>query len=129
MFYKIETENGEISIGKSVIGKIITTIVDDFQGRVFLTNKSGKMPGLVAKIGGMDDMNVMDIHLSETGIEIKFYIAIRFGTSIRMATEKLISEIKETVEGMMGLHVNSVAIIVTGTVSRNTAKRNIEIKG
>lgn len=129
MFYKIEVDNGHITIGKSVIGKIITKIVGEFYGKVLITNKSGKIPRRVAKFSGIDEFSNMEITMSDMGIDIKLYIAIRFGTSIGRTTEKLIGDIKETVEQMVDTNVNSVAITVTGIVSRNTAKRNIEIKG
>lgn len=116
-------------MGRNVMGKIIAKIVEKFHGKVLITNKSGKVPGIVSKIGGMDDTNTMEISMSDAGVDIKVYVTIRFGTSIGKTTQKLIADIKETVETMMDLHVNSVAITVTGMVSRNTAKRNIEVKG
>ena len=46
----VETEFGTITITKSVIGKIITDVIDEFEGKVIISNHKGKVPGLVSKI-------------------------------------------------------------------------------
>lgn len=129
MFYKIETPEGNISIEKAVIGKIITEIIDQFDGKVRLSNHKGKGRGFVAKIGGIDDTNYIEIEMGLHGLEIKIYVVIRFGTSIKMITKNLIEEIKKNIEDYLDMKVNSISIIVAGIASKQVARRNIEIKG
>ncbi|WP_027398515.1 Asp23/Gls24 family envelope stress response protein [Anaerovorax odorimutans] len=129
MFYKIETSDGNISIEKVVVGRIITQTVDSFHGKVLLSNHKGKSRGIVAKIGGIDDINYMDIELGEEGLDIKIYVVIKFGTSIKTVTKLLIQEIKKNIEEYASIKVNSVSIIVAGMVSKQIARRNIEVKG
>ena len=123
----VETELGCISIGKSAIGKIITEAVDKFEGRVIISNHKGKVPGLVSKIGGLDDIANMEINFGDLGIDIRVYIVLRFGTSITKVTNQLVDEIHEKIKAMTGAEPNSVAVVVTGMISKNLARRHIEV--
>ena len=130
MFYRLETMNGAISIDKEVVGKIIADAVGQFKGKVLISNHKGKVvSGFAARLGVMDDISYMEINLEKSGLDIRFYILIRFGTSINRVTEQLIETIKKNTEEMTGLEVNSVAVVVTGMVSKQTVRRNIEVRG
>ncbi|HYH03115.1 MAG TPA: Asp23/Gls24 family envelope stress response protein [Bacillota bacterium] len=130
MLYRLETMDGAISIDKVVIGKIIAEAVGQFKGKVFISNHKGKVvSGFAAKIGVMDDMSYMEISLGKNGLDIRFFILIRFGTSINKVTEQLIETIKTNTEKITGLEVNSIAVVVTGMVSKQTVRRNIEVRG
>ncbi|MBR0596529.1 Asp23/Gls24 family envelope stress response protein [Sinanaerobacter chloroacetimidivorans] len=129
MFYKAETQLGNIGIEKAVIGRIITEAVEEFHGKVVISNYKGKVSGLVAKIGGIDDVNYMEITLGEKGLDIKVFIMIKFGTSISKVTDQLIRNIKNNVEEFTGMEANSIAVVVTGMFSKQIVKRNIEVRG
>lgn len=130
LLYRLETMNGTISIDKTVVGKIIAEAVGQFKGKVLISNHKGKVvSGLVAKLGVMDDTNSMEINLEKNGLDIRFFILIRFGTSINRVTEQLIEEIKKNTEEITGLDVNSIAVVVTGMISKHTVRRNIEVRG
>ena len=130
MLYRLETKDGDISIDKAVVGKIIAEAAEQFQGKVLISNHKGRMvSGFAAKIGVMDDISSMEINLGNNGLDIRFYILIRFGTSINRVTEELIRTIKKNTEYMTGLEVNSIAVVVTGMISKQTVRRNIEIRG
>jgi uncharacterized alkaline shock family protein YloU len=129
LFYKAETQLGNIGIEKAVIGRIITEAVEEFHGKVVISNYKGKVSGLVAKIGGIDDVNYMEITLGEKGLDIKVFIMIKFGTSISKVTDQLIRNIKNNVEEFTGMEANSIAVVVTGMFSKQIVKRNIEVRG
>lgn len=130
MLYRLETTDGMISIDKPVIGKIIAEAVGQFKGKVFISNHKGKViSGLAAKIGVLDDTGSMEINHGINGLDIRFYILIRFGSSINHVTEQLIETIKKNTEEITGLEVNSIAVVVTGMISKHTVRRNIEIRG
>lgn len=128
MLYKEETADGSITIGKAVIAKIITETVAQFQGRVRISNYKNKAMNFAAKIGVTDDMNNMDISMGPKGMDIRLYIVVKFGTSIGMVTNKLISDIHQKVYQYTSVEPNSIAIVVTGTMSKNIARRNIEVR-
>lgn len=128
MLYKEETENGNIIIEKAVIAKIVAETVVQFNGKVFISNYKNKATTFAAKIGVTDDINSMDIIMGEKGLDIKLYIVVKFGTSITKVTNTLLNEIYDKVYEFTSLEPNSVAIVVTGMISKNIAKRNIEVR-
>jgi uncharacterized alkaline shock family protein YloU len=128
LFYKEENEKGSITIEKAVIGKIIAEIVSQFNGKVHISNYKNKATTFAAKIGVTDDISNMEIVMGDKGLDIKLYVVVKFGTSINMVTNKLINDIHEKVHELTSIEPNSVAIVVTGMISKNIAKRNIEVK-
>lgn len=130
MLHRLETMDGTISIEKTVVGKIIAEAVGEFNGRVLISTHKGKpVSGFAAKIGMMDDVGSMEINPGINGLDIRFFILIRFGTSINRVTEQLIETIKKNTEEITGLEVNSIAVVVTGMISKQTVRRNIEVRG
>lgn len=129
MLYKSDAEQGSIIIRKPVIGRIIWEVIRRQNGRVFLSNHKGKIVQRKYRYGTLDASEYMDLLYKEPNLDIRIYISIKFGTSISMITELLIQEIKQDIERMTGLEVNSIAIVVTGLIAKQITKRNIEIKG
>ena len=129
MLYKLETSTGSISVAKTVIGRIVIRSVKKFSDKVVISNHKGKLPGLVNKIGGGDVINNMDITMGENGLDLRIYVVINFGTSIGKLTNNLIEEIHTRIKEFIDVEPNSVAIVVTGVISKQqTARRNIEVK-
>jgi len=125
----LETSTGSISVAKTVIGRIVIRSVKKFSDKVVISNHKGKLPGLVNKIGGGDVINNMDITMGENGLDLRIYVVINFGTSIGKLTNNLIEEIHTRIKEFIDVEPNSVAIVVTGVISKQqTARRNIEVK-
>ncbi len=127
MIYKIEFNEGYISIDKAVIGRIVAKAVSRFNGRVWISNHKGKIIGLRHKRADVSDH--MDINMGKKGLDLRIYVVIRFGSSISMITEQLIHDIKTDLEKYIRIEANSIALVVTGLISKQISKRNIEIKG
>ncbi|MDI9493249.1 MAG: Asp23/Gls24 family envelope stress response protein [Bacillota bacterium] len=127
--YLHETEAGTIKIQRAVIGRIVIEAVRKFQGRVLITSRKGKPVRIKHKHGIPYATDYFDISMGEKGLDIRIYIAIRFGTSIGSVTEQLISDIKADIEKLASIAVNSIAINVTCMISKQIARRNIEVKG
>ena len=130
MLYKIETSVGGISINKNVIGRIVIQAVNNLKGSAKISNHRGRVAGLVKTMGGGDGvLNDIDISMSENGLDIRLYIVINFGTSIGNITNSLIDEIYEKTEEAVSIKPNSIAVIVTGIITKNQImRRNIEVK-
>ncbi|MBN7772572.1 Asp23/Gls24 family envelope stress response protein [Clostridium aminobutyricum] len=128
MLYKEENEKGSIIIEKAVIARIIMEVVSQFNGKVFISNYKNKATTFYAKIGVTDEINSMDITMGDQGLDIKIYIVVKFGTSIKMVTNKLITDINNKIIEFTMMKPNSVSVVVTGMISKNIAKRNIEVK-
>lgn len=129
MLYTMNTKEGSISVSKAVISKIIMESVAQFSGRVLISNHKGKVVRLKQKLGGLDAADYFDINMGNSGMDIRIFIAIKFGTSISMVTEQLIHDIKYDIERLTGMEANSIAIIVTALIAKKITRRNIEIKG
>lgn len=128
MLYKIEFTEGYIAIDKAVIGRIVMEALSHFNGRVWLSNHKGKVIGLKQRRANYDLSDHMDISMCEKGLDLRVFIVIRFGTSIGMITEQLIQEIKHDLERFTRIEANSIAVVVTGLISKQITKRNIEVK-
>ncbi|MBE6033951.1 MAG: Asp23/Gls24 family envelope stress response protein [Clostridiales bacterium] len=128
MLYRNENEHGSIILEKAVFAKIVTEIVAQFNGKVLISNYKNKATTFAAKIGVTDDISNMDIVMGEKGLDVKLYIVVKFGTSIGMVTNTLIKDIHDKIYEFTSVEPNSVAIVVTGMISKNIARRNIEVR-
>ncbi len=126
--YSRETDKGNIKIHRAVIGRIIIEAVENFNGRVKITNHKGKIIRLKEKYGIPDATDYFEITMADNGLDVRLYIAIRFGISIGLVTDKLIKDIKKDIEDLTGIEANSIAVIVTGLISKQIVPRNIEVK-
>jgi len=127
----VNTELGTITVAKSVIGNIIKDVIDSFEGKVIISNSKGKITNHLAyKLGTKDEYNDIDIILTEEGLlNIDIYIVLKFGTSIKSVTEKMISDIRESIKTAVAMEVNEITVTVTGMMSKHIAPRHIEVKG
>lgn len=123
----VETDLGTITVNKAAIGKIIIEAARKFDGKVIISNHKGKVPGRVPKLGGMDEINHMEIELNENGLDIRVFVVLRFGTSITQVTNQMVDEIHNNIKNMTGMEPNSVAVVVTGVLSKHVAPRHIEV--
>lgn len=128
MLYRNENEHGSIILEKAVFAKIVTETVAQFNGKVLISNYKNKATTFAAKIGVTDDISNMDIVMGEKGLDVKLYIVVKFGTSIGMVTNTLIKDIHDKIYEFTSVEPNSVAIVVTGMISKNIARRNIEVR-
>ena len=127
--YKVETRAGSVSITKNVIGKIVIESVKKFKGKVMISNHRGKATDMAPKKEGAGAINTMDINMGAKGLDLRIYVVINFGTSIGAVTDRLIEDIHTRTKELTGIEPNSIAIIVTGLISKDQmTRRNIEVK-
>ncbi|MDO4552981.1 MAG: Asp23/Gls24 family envelope stress response protein [Bacillota bacterium] len=129
MLYQMKTEEGSIGIGRDVITRIIIEVVEQFQGKVLISNAKGKLLGPGMRLVGVGEGSFIELEMGKQGLDIRLNIVIRFGTSISMVTEQLIIDIKENIEKYTGIEVNSTAVVVAGLLSKQMTRRNIEVRG
>ena len=75
----------------------------------------------------MDDINNMEINYGENGLDLRIFVVLRFGTSITQVANQLVDDIHEKTKETIGIEPNSVAVVVTGMISKNIARRHIEV--
>ena len=130
--FDIETKLGEIRIPNNIINRIITESVDSCEGKAVIHKYKGKyknmFPDIASKMNLYDEeAGGIEVTETESGMEIKVYVVIRFGNSIKNVTENIIDSIYENMEKIMGIRPAKVTVVVTGTLSKNIAKRHIEV--
>ncbi len=127
MFIKTENEYGSINMDKRVIEKIVKYIINDSPEVICLTNSKGQ--AVINLISDNMDSYLVDVRKDNEDIFIRLYIIIKFGTSIKKITHRLIREIKSSVFETTGVTPKTIFIYIKGIKSKKIAKRDILIKG
>ncbi len=130
--FGIETNIGTIRISHTVINKIAAEAVYTCGGKAELLNYKGKyknvVPGIASKMNLYDaDPSSVEVIDTEESIEVKIYIGLRFGSSIKETTAQIIDYMYEHVEAIMGRKPDKVTVVVTAMLSKNIARRHIEV--
>ena len=126
----VETDLGTIKVAKNVIGDIINDVIDSFDGKVILSNSKGKVYNqLPYKLSQKDVTDVIDVDLTDNGLNIELYVILKFGTSINLTTKKIIDDIRSSFMETIGMEINNMTVVVTGMMSKHIAPRHIEVKG
>lgn len=130
--FGIETKIGSIRFSHNVISRIASEAVCECGGKAELLNYKGKyknvVPGLASKMNLYDaDPSSVEVIDTDGGVEIRIYIGLRFGSSIKESTSTIIDYMYENVEKIMGQKPDKVTVIVTAMLSKNIAKRYIEV--
>lgn len=125
----VDTELGTITVLENVISSIVLDVVESFEGKVILSNSKGKISKFPYYIGNTNEIEHMKVELTEDGLNIRLYVVLKFGTSIKNTTRRMIDEIHSLVKERAGMKVNKVSILITGMVSKKIAPRHIEVNG
>ena len=125
----VETDLGTITVAKSVIGNIIKSVIDSFDGKVIISNSKGKITNQLPKLGPKEEYGDVEIELTEEGLlNINIYVILKFGTSIKATTERMITDIRALIKETIAMDVNEIDVTVTGMMSKHIAPRHIEVK-
>ena len=130
MLYSEINGQGTISIHTSVICQLIEEMVEtEFSGRVWISDKQGQDSSFIMKIGAQDVTDDIEMYLENGQLFVKLYVVLRFGLSIKQVTNALIGRLKETIAENTAIPVREITVVVAGVMSRQLARRNIEIRG
>lgn len=123
MIYKTNSSLGTISVDRAVLCGVIRKEAERFQGKVLLSNHKGKVNS--AKKGGGQ---FAEFSWSVQGLDIRIFIVVRFGTSIGSVADAMIDGVKKSVEAFGCIKISSVAVVISGVLSKNLSRRRIEVK-
>ena len=129
---KQETRLGEVIFSQEIIKQIVLKAAERCEGKVGVFYFKGKyasvVPGLASKMNLYhEESGAIQVTETEEGTELKVFIVVKFGTSISEVTEKMLDYIYEDMEKIFSEKPKKVTITVTGIVSKNIAKRHIEV--
>ena len=126
----ITTDMGEITLAKSVIGNIVMDVIDSFDGKVIFSDSKGRVNKLAYKLGTKEEANNIQVEQTENGIDLRVFVVLRFGTSIKDTTNRIINDIRSEVKAATGMTVENLSVVITGMLTKNKlAPRRIEVTG
>lgn len=126
MFYSKRTSLGRVRYDKLIIGNIVKHVLCDYGRNVIPSGPKGRVVRGASKPDS-DDLSFIDARTKGGKVDLTLYIVIRFGTSIKNAIEMIGQSLRKEIESMTGMPVGRLSIIITGVLSKNIAKRHIEV--
>ena len=126
--FKYYTKTGKIGFHDAVFSRVAIEVAESMGNAVIFTNAKGK-PVKIGKDGD-EKLNFIEITGGEekNTINIEIYVILRFGTSISKLTHEFARKLRAEIKAVTGVKVDKVRIVVKGVKSKNTAKRELEIK-
>lgn len=130
--FDIETKLGDIHFSSNIVNKIAEKAVESCGGKAMLHNYKSAlkdvMPIMASKMNLYDEsVASVEVTNSDDGYSMKVYVVIKFGASIKAVTKEIIDSIYDNAEVIIGHKPEKVTVVVTGVVSKNIAKRHIEV--
>ena len=123
MAYHEENENGRIRIGRGVIEGVCARVIDGFKGRILVSDPKGRLQGGAGR--AEDSKGFARARIREGKIDVKLYLIVQFGTSMRDSARALAKTLREEFPVQTGLEVGLVTMVFVGTLAEKLHKRNI----
>jgi len=123
MAYHEENENGRIRIGRGVIEGVCARVIDGFEGRILVSDPKGRLKGGAGR--AEDGKGFARARIREGKIDVKLYLIVQFGTSMRDSARALAKTLREEFPVQTGLEVGLVTMVFVGTLAEKLTKRNI----
>lgn len=122
------TSLGRITVNDSVIAREIIRSVSASSGKLFLSDRSGRLLTSHDRVSTGDLTGNFDIEESDDKYIITFYGIMSFGASIKDVTSAVLDALEKELRTMFPEHGGVLIIRITGVKSKNIAPRDIEIR-
>lgn len=123
-----EKDKGDILISENAIAQLVIDQIQTMRGRVLPATSKGKRISPVKKVFGNEQEDSVQIKVKGNDLSIRVYVIVRIGVSISKTLDMLIEKIKQSVEESTGVAPSSVSVVVSGVLSKNIARRNMEVR-
>ena len=126
--FKYYTKTGKIGFDDSVFARIAIETAEKMGNAVIFTNAKGK-PVRIGREGD-EKLNFIGVKLGEekNTVNMEIYVILKFGTSISRMSQEFARRLRAEVKSVTGVRVDKIRIVVKGVRSKNTVKRELEIK-
>ena len=124
MPYHEENENGRIRIGRGVIEGVCARVVDTFEGRILVSDRKGRLKHSGTE-SAEDEKGFVRARIRDGKLDIKLYLIVQFGASIRGSAEELAIVLRKAFLTETGMEVGLVTMVFVGTLSEKLSRRNI----
>ena len=122
--YHEQNKNGRIRIGRGVIESVCARVIDEFQGRVLASNSKGRLKQST-KSSAEDETGFARARIRDNKLDIKLFLIVKFGTSMREAAKTLSKRIREEFSLQTGIEAGMITMVFVGTLSEKLSKRNV----
>lgn len=122
--YHEQNERGRIRIGRGVVESVCARIIDDFQGRILVSNSRGRLKHNTGS-SAEAETGFARARLRDGKLDIKLYLIVQFGTSMNEAARVLSYRIKEEFPVQTGIEIGLITLVFVGTISEKLSKRNV----
>jgi uncharacterized alkaline shock family protein YloU len=124
MAFQEENEGGRIRIGRGVIESVSARIIDEIDGRILVSTPNGRLKQQAAN-SAETEKGFARGRIRENKLDIKIYLIVQFGTSMRECARLLAKRIKEEFPVQTGIEVGLVTMVFVGTLSEKLSRRNV----
>lgn len=107
-----EEKLGKISIADDVVASIAGIAALEVKGVSKLTGNISK--DLIGKLGKKNLAGSVKTEITGTSVRVDLSLELEYGNSIKKVSEEVQIKVKQAVENMTGLHVESVNVVVSG---------------
>ena len=122
--YHEQNKYGRIRIGRGVIESVCAKVINDFQGRLLVSNSKGRLTQAAVQ-SAETETGFARARLRQGKLDIKLYLILQFGTSMREAARVLVYRLREEFPLQTGIEVGMITMVFVGTLSEKLSKRNV----
>jgi len=124
MAYHENNENGRIRIGRGVIESVSARIIDEFEGRVLVSDRKGRLkqtgtPSTDRRSG------FARARIRDEKVDVMLFLIVLFGTSMRESAKTIASRLREEFPVQTGIEAGIVTMVFVGTLSEKLSRRNV----
>ena len=122
-----KTEKGTVDFDSAVFGMIAMETALSMEEIYAVTNARGKV--IRPRSPGKENYSFIEVETTEQEkqIDLRIYVILNFGKSIRAVAVEFGKAIREKVEKITGFPVRNLTMVVTGVKSKKIARRELEI--
>jgi uncharacterized alkaline shock family protein YloU len=124
MIYQEENKNGKIKIGRAVIEGVCARVIDEMDGRLIVSDPKGRLRK-GAREAAEDETGFARARLRAGVLDLKLFLIVRFGVSIRETAEELVGRLREEFPKQTGIGAGLITMVFVGTLAERLRRRNI----
>ncbi|MCL2110727.1 MAG: hypothetical protein FWH32_00440 [Clostridiales bacterium] len=117
-------ESGNIRIGRGVVESVSAHVVGTFEGHIIVSDRRGRMKHSPA-VRAESEKGFARARMREGRLDIKLYLIVQFGTSMRKSAKTLADRLREEFPLQTGIEVGLVTMVFVGTLAEKLSKRHV----
>jgi uncharacterized alkaline shock family protein YloU len=124
MIYQEENKNGKIKIGRAVIEGVCARVINGMDGRLIVSDSKGRLRKGALE-AAEDETGFARARLRAGVLDLKLFLIVRFGVSIRETAEELVLKLRAEFPVQTGVGVGLITVVFVGTLAEKLRRRNI----